>query len=154
MVGPAPEQKTKKRKSSELDEQFEQFMKKPLSQPRVVEEELKKYEGLALAKAPKPAVSWRDFLKQVLESPLPKDGEVSLDSYVKAAMASQTPVPVRKAEPESVRAMRDMVAKKTPSEAKLTEGAVSATLELALMLEAQDVRKANFRKWCGEEKVV
>lgn len=151
MVGPAPEQKTKKRKASELDQQFEQIMKPPLSQPKIVEEELKRYEALAVAQK-QPKLSWRGFLKQVLESPLP--AEPTLEGYVRAAVSSQTPILVKKTEPASVVAMKDMVAKKTPSEANLTQGAVRATVELALMLEAQNPAKTNFRKWCGEEEKV
>ncbi len=154
MAGPAPEQKTKKKEQSKLDEQFAQLMQQPLSKPKVVETELKEYEKLALAQAKSPGLSWRVFLKKVLESPLPKDEDQSLEGYVKAAISSQTPIPVKKAEPESVRAIKDMVAMKTPSDAKLTKEAVADTMKLALLREAHDPR-TNFRKnWCGEEKVV
>jgi hypothetical protein len=141
-AAPEQEQVIKKKKPGTLDEQFAAFMRQPL--PKVTQAELDDYAKLATKQ---PALSWRVFLKQVLESPLP--AEPTLEGYVKAAI-SQTPVPVNK-EPSSVVAMKDMVAKKTPSEAKLTDEAVGATLKLALLLETQDIRKMNFRKWCGEE---
>ncbi len=130
-----------------MDQQFAELIRKPLSKPKATEAELEEYMRLA-TKVPT-ALSWRTFLKQVLESPLP--AEPTLEGYVKAAVA-QTPIPVKKAEPESVRTIKDLVAMKTPSsDAKLDKEAVADTLKLALLLEAQDIRKMNLRKWCGEE---
>ncbi len=156
MVRAAPAQEIqpqpKKKGATELDQQFEQIMKQLLVKARATEAELQAYERLARAREEK-GISWRDFLKQVLEAPAPAPEARTIDSYLRAAVAAQTPKPlaVKKA-PESAEALKAMVAtKKIPDEPALTQGAVRSTVELAFALESQDVKRLNFRKWCGEE---
>jgi hypothetical protein len=125
------------------------FMQIPniVSAPRVPEAELLKYEQTALM-GKKPGLNWRQFLRQVLESPLP--GSSSIDDYVKAAVSAR-PIPVE--EPESVpRIIKEMVATKVPGQPRLDEASVKDAIKLAAYLESGRI---NFRKdWCGEGQVV
>jgi len=149
------EKPKKKGPALELDKQFDRFMRLTVfAAPKVDEKILREYEFLAGKKTEAAREGWRTVLRKIVESPKP--GKSTIDEYFMAAISSQRPVPVMKAE-EIPREFDRMVARKVREMPELTAGAVRKAVELAAEFELRmgdrDPGKLNLRRWAETEAV-